>query len=85
MLRLDEHTWSSGAGAEHGGPTARWAAAGRRRSSRPPQLLLLLSVSQSQGKGIQRALMTDAVHPTKAGWEALAKCLAPVVEAAYKG
>ncbi|KAL4437221.1 hypothetical protein ABPG75_004360 [Micractinium tetrahymenae] len=36
-----------------------------------------------KGSQIDGKLMTDAVHPTKAGWEALAKCLEPVVAKAW--
>jgi len=36
-----------------------------------------------KGNRIDSRLMTDAVHPTKAGWEALAKCLAPMVQKAW--
>lgn len=36
-----------------------------------------------KGSKIDGKLMTDAVHPTKAGWEVLAKCLQPVVAKAW--
>lgn len=40
------------------------------------------SVFISRGSIVTR-LMTDAVHPTKDGWEALAKCLEPAVAKAW--
>lgn len=33
------------------------------------------------GASIDAALMADAIHPTAAGWERFAQCLAPTVNA----